>query len=184
MNFRVVNIVSTFNINCKVNLKDIALRALNTEYNPKRFPALIIRIRNPNYTCSLFPFGKIVMLGGKHENESILAAKRITKMIKKLGYHNVKINNYKIQNIVATFDYGKKINLTMLNTLMPNSIYEPELFPGLKFGFLEKKENENVFAIIFNSGKINIVGLKSKKSAIDKFNILVLTLNNLQKIIC
>ena len=40
------NIAATVNLSCILNLKDIALRAKNTEYNPKRFGALIMRIRS------------------------------------------------------------------------------------------------------------------------------------------
>ncbi|CAB1459779.1 unnamed protein product [Pleuronectes platessa] len=41
------NIVSTVNLGCKLDLKTIALRARNAEYNPKRFAAVIMRIREP-----------------------------------------------------------------------------------------------------------------------------------------
>lgn len=39
------NIVSTANLNCPLNLREIALKVRNSEYNPKRFAAVIIRIR-------------------------------------------------------------------------------------------------------------------------------------------
>jgi transcription initiation factor TFIID TATA-box-binding protein len=64
------NIVSTVNLGlcwlvnpqitclgCKLNLKDIALRARNAEYNPKRFAAVIMRIREPRTTALIFRFG-------------------------------------------------------------------------------------------------------------------------------
>lgn len=35
------NIVSTVNLGCKLDLKDIALRARNAEYNPKVFIEII-----------------------------------------------------------------------------------------------------------------------------------------------
>lgn len=41
------NIVSTVNLGCKLDLKTIALRARNAEYNPKRFAAVIMRITEP-----------------------------------------------------------------------------------------------------------------------------------------
>eukprot|EP01115_Flamella_aegyptia_P005480 TRINITY_DN22_c3_g1_i3.p1 TRINITY_DN22_c3_g1~~TRINITY_DN22_c3_g1_i3.p1 ORF type:complete len:137 (-),score=39.57 TRINITY_DN22_c3_g1_i3:62-472(-) len=42
------NIVSTVNLGCTLDLKQIALRARNAEYNPKRFAAVIMRIRTHN----------------------------------------------------------------------------------------------------------------------------------------
>ena len=37
------NIVATVNLECKLDLKTIALHARNAEYNPKRFAAVIMR---------------------------------------------------------------------------------------------------------------------------------------------
>ena len=42
---RIQNIVSTINLDCKLDLKTIAMQAPNTEYNPKRFVAVIMRIK-------------------------------------------------------------------------------------------------------------------------------------------
>lgn len=39
------NIVATVNLGCQLNLKTIAMHARNAEYNPKRFAAVIMRIR-------------------------------------------------------------------------------------------------------------------------------------------
>ena len=39
------NIVSTVNLGCTLNLKTIAMHARTAEYNPKRFAAVIMRIR-------------------------------------------------------------------------------------------------------------------------------------------
>lgn len=54
------NVVATVNLECKLDLKDIALRARNAEYNPKRFAAVIMRIREPKSTALIFASGKMV----------------------------------------------------------------------------------------------------------------------------
>ncbi|XP_064279148.1 TATA box-binding protein-like 2 isoform X2 [Passer domesticus] len=59
------NIVSTVNLGCKLHLKNIALRARNAEYNPKRFAAVIMRIREPRTTALIFSSGKMVCTGAK-----------------------------------------------------------------------------------------------------------------------
>ncbi|XP_016000353.2 TATA box-binding protein-like 2 isoform X2 [Rousettus aegyptiacus] len=59
------NIVSTANLACKLDLKKIALHAKNAEYNPKRFAAVIMRIREPRTTALLFSSGKMVCTGAK-----------------------------------------------------------------------------------------------------------------------
>lgn len=45
------NIVSTAYLCCMINLKEIALQAENTQYNPKKFPALFMRIKEPKSTA-------------------------------------------------------------------------------------------------------------------------------------
>ena len=64
------NVVSTVNLGIKLDLKHIALHARNAEYNPKRFAALIMRIREPKTTALIFASGKMVCTGAKSEEES------------------------------------------------------------------------------------------------------------------
>uniref|UniRef100_UPI00398E53BE TATA box-binding protein-like 2 isoform X2 n=1 Tax=Pristiophorus japonicus TaxID=55135 RepID=UPI00398E53BE len=59
------NIVSTVNLACRLDLKRIALCARNAEYNPKRFAAVIMRIREPRTTALIFSSGKMVCTGAK-----------------------------------------------------------------------------------------------------------------------
>ncbi|XP_042006322.1 TATA-box-binding protein-like [Salvia splendens] len=70
------NIVSTVNLDCKLDLKAIALQARNAEYNPKRFAAVIMRIREQKTTALIFASGKMVCTGAKSEAQSKLAARK------------------------------------------------------------------------------------------------------------
>lgn len=80
------NIVSTVNLNCKLDLKKIALHARNAEYNPKRFAAVIMRIREPRTTALIFSSGKMVCTGAKSEDDSRLAARKYARIVQKLGF--------------------------------------------------------------------------------------------------
>lgn len=44
------NVVCTVTLGCPLDLKQITLYARNAEYNPKRFAAVIMRIRDPKTT--------------------------------------------------------------------------------------------------------------------------------------
>ena len=39
----------------------------NAEYNPSRFPAVVMRIREPKTTALIFAKGKMVITGAKSE---------------------------------------------------------------------------------------------------------------------
>ncbi|KAI3708132.1 hypothetical protein L2E82_37213 [Cichorium intybus] len=55
------NIVSTVNLDCNLDLKAIALQAHNAENNPKRFAAVIMRIREPRTTALICASGKMII---------------------------------------------------------------------------------------------------------------------------
>ena len=61
-----------------------------------------------------------------------------------------------VRNIVSTMNYVEPLNLKRLAKNMPNSVYEPEFFAGLRF-----KIKEGLTALIFSSGKIVIAGGRS-----------------------
>ena len=88
--------MSTGNLNCQLKLREIALKAKNAEYNPKRFAAVIMRIREPDRSTALiFTSGKMVCTGAKSEELSRNAARNYCKAIKKIGF-KVKLNEFKI----------------------------------------------------------------------------------------
>ena len=175
---KISNIVCTFATGCKINLKDIAQRARNVEYNPKRFPACVMRIRSshlgginesdrlktPGSTALIFATGKLVVTGTKSLYDANIACRKFARVLQKLGY-NVKITNIKVQNIVATFDYRKAIRLELLQVAHPNfCTYEPELFPGLTWRIVGES---NVVLLMFKSGKVVITGSRDIEDTID-----------------
>ncbi|XP_040600809.1 TATA box-binding protein-like 2 isoform X2 [Mesocricetus auratus] len=153
------NVVSTANLACKLDLRKIALSAKNTEYNPKRFAAVIMRIREPRTTALLFSSGKVVCTGAKSEEESRLAARKYARVVQKLGFP-VKFFNFKIQNMVGSCDVKFPIRLEILAlTHRQFSSYEPELFPGLIY----KMVRPQVVLLIFASGKVVLTGGSSER---------------------
>ncbi|KAK4272307.1 hypothetical protein QN277_020881 [Acacia crassicarpa] len=80
------NIVATFVLDCELDLKKIAQQARNAEFNPKRFSAAIMRIREPKTTALIFSSGKVVCTGARTEADSKLAARKFARIIQKLGF--------------------------------------------------------------------------------------------------
>ena len=56
----------------------------NPEYNPKRFSAVIMRIREPRTTALIFSTGRIVITGAKSEQAVMLAARIFEKAVQKV----------------------------------------------------------------------------------------------------
>ncbi|XWS44758.1 hypothetical protein CRYUN_Cryun15aG0075100 [Craigia yunnanensis] len=152
------NIVSTVNLDCTLDLKAIALHARSAEYNPKRFGAVIMRIKEPKTTALIFSSGKIVCTGAKTQQHSHLAARKYAKIVQKLGFE-VKFKDFKIQNMVASCNVMVPLSLVRLGHFHYEfSKYEPELFPGLIYRMRKPK----ITMLIFPSGKLVITGAKTE----------------------
>ncbi|GKC11129.1 TATA-box-binding protein [Tanacetum coccineum] len=172
------NIVSTVNLECKLDLKAIALQARNAEYNPKRFAAVIMRIRDPKTTALIFASGKMVCTGAKSEQSSKLAARKYARIIQKLGFP-AKFKDFKIQNIVASCDVKFPIRLEGLAfSHGAFSSYEPELFPGLIYRMKQPKITLRIFA----SGKIVLAGTKVRDETYTAFENIYPVLTEFRKI--
>ncbi|KAL2046315.1 hypothetical protein N7G274_001762 [Stereocaulon virgatum] len=162
------NIVATVNLDCRLDLKTIALHARNAEYNPKRFAAVIMRIRDPKTTALIFASGKMVVTGAKSEDDSKLASRKYARIIQKLGF-NAKFTDFKIQNIVGSCDIKFPIRLEGLASRHHMfSSYEPELFPGLIYRMIKPK----IVLLIFVSGKIVLTGAKVREEIYQAFEMI------------
>ena len=171
------NIVATVNLDCKLDLKTIALHARNAEYNPKRFAAVIMRIRDPKTTALLFASGKMVVTGAKSEELAKLAARKYARIVQKLGFQ-AKFVDFKVQNIVASCDVRFPIRLEGLAYAHGSfSSYEPELFPGLIYRMVKPK----IVLLIFVSGKVVLTGARQREEIYQAFDMIYPVLTEFKK---
>lgn len=171
------NIVCTVNLVCRLDLKKIALHARNAEYNPKRFAAVIMRIRDPRTTALIFSSGKMVCTGAKSEDQAKLAARKYARIIQKLGFH-AKFIDFKIQNMVASCDVKFPIRLEgLVLTHGQFSSYEPELFPGLIYRMVKPR----IVLLIFVSGKVVLTGAKVRQEIYEAFESIYPILKGFKK---
>ncbi|KAI0563380.1 TATA-box binding protein [Gracilaria domingensis] len=172
------NVVATTNLDVKLDLKKIALRARNAEYNPKRFAAVIMRIREPKTTALIFSSGKIVVTGAKSERESSRASRKYAKIVHKLGYDDAKFKEFTVQNIVASCDVNFPVRLEGLaHAHSQFCSYEPELFPGLIYRMIKPK----IVLLIFVSGKVVLTGAKVRQDIYDAFDNIYHVLQTFRK---
>nr|CAG8482737.1 13238_t:CDS:2 [Entrophospora candida] len=158
------NIVATVNLDCRLDLKTIALHARNAEYNPKT-------------TALIFASGKMVVTGAKSEDDSKLASRKYARIIQKLGF-NAKFTDFKIQNIVGSCDVKFPIRLEGLAYSHGHfSSYEPELFPGLIYRMVKPK----IVLLIFVSGKIVLTGAKVREEIYQAFDSIYPVLTEFRK---
>jgi transcription initiation factor TFIID TATA-box-binding protein len=152
------NVVASASVDQKIDLKTVAEKFPDTEWNPDQFPGLVFRIKNPKTAILIFSSGKMVCTGGKSEDMAIKAVRIVVQQLRKNG---IKIKNEAIvtvQNIVASANLGGKIHLEHAARIMPRSMYEPEQFPGLIHRMLDPK----TVILLFASGKLVCTGAKKE----------------------
>ncbi|KAK9810677.1 hypothetical protein WJX73_009549 [Symbiochloris irregularis] len=171
------NLVATVNLDCKLTLQTIAAKARNAEYNPRRFAAAIVRIRDPKTTALIFASGKMVVTGAKSEDDARTAARKFAKIVLRLDFP-VHFKDFKIQNVVGSCDVKFPIRLEGLafsHNLFCS--YEPELFPGLIY----RLKSPKVVMLIFVSGKVVLTGAKSKEDIYAAFEQIYPVLTTFRK---
>jgi transcription initiation factor TFIID TATA-box-binding protein len=173
LDYKIENVVATVvvEITEKIDLNQIARKHADVEYNPERFPGLVMRIEKPKATILIFSTGKMVVTGLRKASEAERVVDKVVKNIRKAG---IKVSNPEItiQNIVASGDLHTNIDLNMAAIVMEYAMYEPEVFPGLIYRMQDPK---TVF-LIFSTGRIVCTGAKRKeivKEAVSKLNIQV-----------
>lgn len=156
---KVSNIVAGADLGCIIDQKHVVLHVRNATYNPKRFPAVILRIKEPKATALIFHKGKMQILGTKSVEDARLAGRKFARILGKLGYAT-KFENFNVQNVVASVDTNMAIRLEGIVAHPVHSQfagYEPELFPGLCY----RVENPKLTYLVFSSGKVVTVGARS-----------------------
>ena len=103
----------------------------------------------------IFQNGRVIIIGGVTEAETKENFARYLSILFDLGISN-DCDSYRIQNIVATYDYKRRLDLFYIakkNRLQ----FEPELFPAVRYRIHDLKITVN----IFHTGKCTILGAKT-----------------------
>ena len=151
---RVTNVVATAQLGCDLDLCHLERTLPMALYTPKRFSALLIRIVHPSKAhCQVYRNGKMTINGGKTLEEARHLANVFTGMIKKAGYPAV-LASYTIVNLIGSLDMGRPLHLEEISHSLKAS-YSPELFCGLRVRL------SFCSAVIFHSGKVNLLGAKN-----------------------
>ena len=166
----VENIVATTSIAEALDLNALAKVLEGAEYDKKKFPGLIYHLKKPKTATLLFASGKAVCTGAKTITDAEKAINIISAQLKDLGFVVTEKPLVQVQNIVATGDLGREINLNTvaISLGLEHVEYEPEQFPGLVYRIYEPR----VVALLFCSGKVVFTGADTVKKVEKAFDII------------
>lgn len=158
--FTVTNVVSTANLGQKIDLNSLGTLP-NFSYDPEVYHCVYVKDSNMNGKVSIFASGKMISIGAKNERNAASDLKYVAKCLKKVEVIKRTDIDVKIQNMVATAKFNRPINLTKLANNIPSVAFEPEQFPAAIYAL---NKSLGATALIFGSGKVVLVGIKSSKS--------------------
>ena len=159
---KIVNVVASGSLEHGIDIRAVNRIFPETEYDPKKFPGLIFRLKKPKTSSLLFSSGKIICTGGKSERTAASAIRKIARTLTKQGIVIKGTPTIKIQNIVASLDLGGRISLLDLYVRSGregSAMYEPDQFPGLIYRMKEPR----VVLLLFSTGKAVCTGAKNEE---------------------
>lgn len=145
INVVISNVVCSFAVRCHINLRKLATEAANVEYKVAN-GMVSMKLRKPYTTASIWSSGKITCTGATSEDESKVAARRISRILQRMGYR-VKMANYRVVNVLGSCSLPFGINIRNFSEAYPrDASYEPELHPGATFRIKSPKATLKVFS--------------------------------------
>ena len=156
----IVNLVATAELDQSVNLEHL-VNVHGFLYDYEIYHCAYLKDRRTKGKVSIFSSGKMICIGAK----SLEAAKHdlnyAAKRLAELGLISRTRIRAKLQNIVATADLGKSLDLESIASKLPHAIYEPEQFPGAVYW---APELDGAAMLLFPTGKIVVAGIKRQES--------------------
>jgi transcription initiation factor TFIID TATA-box-binding protein len=158
MDYTIVNLVASANLNATLDLYNLAITIPNIEYEPEQFPGAILKLKEPKVSMLLFKNGKVICSGAASEKEIELGIKKASKLIHEIqkSVKVLKKVEYNVVNLVATANLNMTLDLFSLAMGLDNVEYEPEQFPGAILRINEPK----ITLLLFKNGKVICAGAK------------------------
>ena len=158
VDINVENIVVSAQIAEKLDIKNLAEKIPDSKYNPEEFPGLILHFDDPKTAALIFSSGKVICTGAKSLEEAKETVTKLIDEMKNQGIDTPDEIEVVTQNIVASADLKKDLQLSSIakGLLLDNVEYEPEQFPGLVY----RVDNIGAVILLFSSGKMVCTGTK------------------------
>jgi len=174
---KIVNVVASTGIGREIDLKQVTPRLEGADYDPKRFPGVVYRTKNPKTAALLFRSGKIVCTGAKSIDEAHKGIENVFRSLRNIGIDATEMPEIVVQNIVASADLHSALNLNAIaiGLGLENVEYEPEQFPGLVYRVSDPK----VVILLFGSGKLVVTGGKKPEDMVNAVDRIVKELQRL-----
>ena len=146
---RVVNVVATADLRQRVDLVRIG-GMVGGSHDPKIYACAYLSVSPMRGRVSVFSTGKLISVGTKSPEAARADLGYAAKALELEGVARRVRPEVTIRNIVLALDLGEILDLPVLSVELEESVYEPEIFPGLAW----KPGDFPGHFLLFNSGKV------------------------------
>jgi TATA-box binding protein (TBP) (component of TFIID and TFIIIB) len=165
----IINVVAVFDTGEDMSLFDMDVTLSNVDYYPETDSHLnYYPSQYDSVTLRVPSSGRITVTGSCNKKELIGSLNVFSSDLDKMGVNiDVDIDNINIQNIVAITEINRELDLEQIksDSGSNNIEYNPEKSPGLIF-----RPRSTGTSMIFRTGKINLMGVKSCHQLITLYN--------------
>ena len=177
VNIKIENVVANARITESLDLEYVESQLEAAMFTKKKFPGLVYRTKEPKSAFLIFRSGKVVCTGAKTKEGVRVVMDKLSTDLRGIGIEVEEHPEFKVQNIVASADLGKELNLgaIVMGLELEGMEYEPEVFPGLVYRIKDPKSA----ILIFSSGKLVITGGKTLDDCKKSVEILLTKLRSL-----
>jgi len=157
------NIVASAKVSNSFDIKILSENMPGSSYNPDDFNGLTIKFTEPKVAVLILSDGKVICTGAKNKSHVDEAIKKTVEKINKAGSKTNKTYKVELENIVASADLKKGLDLEHASKSLPqkNVTYYPKDFPGVIY----KANDYNAVVLLFSSGRVVSTGAKNVEDA-------------------
>lgn len=156
---KIVNLVATAKLSQPVDLAKLA-DVEGFLYDQAIYHCAYFKDNNTIAKVSIFSTGKMISVGSKRFKDAKHDLEHSAKKLEELGLIKPIRIAVILQNIVATGELSQLVDIEAIVRKLPNTIYEPEQFPGAIY-YAEELEGASI--LIFANGKVVFAGLKRQE---------------------
>jgi len=161
---QVQNIVAFVDLRTQLDLDRLA-RALPGSYRREKFPALIVKFKDPKVSFLVFGNGKMNCTGANNIARIEEGVSKLVDRLRRLGIKIGKDPEIKVTNMVCTVDLGLTLHLDEIALNVDNVEYEPEQFPGLVYRPYDWPYDTTPSILVFGNGKLVVAGVREVSEA-------------------
>ena len=133
----------------------------------------MFRLPDIHVTFLIFGSGKLVCTGGRSKEDIMNAMSKLLKDLRKIGINVKSTWKVEIQNIVASGNLSRPLDLNKIAYGIEETEYNPEQFPGLVY----KLRNSKITFLLFGTGKIVCTGAKNIAEIESAIKVLLSSIN-------